>query len=196
MLIIDPHLEFQALHNRSRTARLVVHHSASPDVSAAEIHRWHLNRGYSGIGYHYLVRADGTVELGRPVDTEGAHTEGHNADSLGICLAGDFTRSAPAPEQISALTELVLELNQHYGPLSIWRHSDLSPTDCPGDLFPWLQFRRELNRLEPNLDPEAWKASLLRKSRAAGLISGSHHPDDPAPKWFVLAVALNLKTDL
>lgn len=196
MQIIDPHLEFKALPNRSRTSRLVIHHSASGDVAAAEIHRWHLARGWSGIGYHYLVRANGTIEMGRPVDTEGAHTEGCNGDSIGICLAGDFTKVVPNPEQLAALSELVLELAEHFGPLEICRHSDLNPTDCPGELFPWQQFRREINRLEPELDQKTWKNNLLRKAQAARLISGEHRPDDPAPKWFVLAVVLNLRSGL
>lgn len=196
MQIIDPHLDFPTLQNRSRTTRIVVHHSASPDVSAVEIHGWHLARGWSGIGYHYLIRANGTVEMGRPVDAQGAHTLGYNEDSIGICLTGDFMQTAPTLEQLTTLTELVLELNEHFGPLEICRHCDLTATDCPGDQFPWREFRRELNRLQPNLDQETWKSTLLRQCRSSGLISGDHSPDDLAPKWFVLAVALNLKASL
>lgn len=193
MQIVDLNLEFKDLTVRRQTSRLVVHHSASQDVPAAEIHQWHLQKGYSGIGYHYLIRTNGSVEIGRPVTTEGAHTQGFNLDSIGVCLAGNFMQTAPTGEQLTALTELVLELNLHYSPLEICRHSDLTPTDCPGVYFPWAQFRRELNRLDPSLDKQTWKNTLIKRSQAAGLISGDHHPDEPAPKWFVLAVALNLK---
>jgi len=193
MQIIDPHLEFKDLTIRRQTSRLVVHHSASQDVPAAEIHQWHLQRGFSGIGYHYLIRADGSVEIGRPVAMEGAHTQGFNSDSIGVCLTGNFMQTSPYGEQVTALIELIMELNLHYGPLEICRHSDLNPTDCPGLYFPWPQFRRELNRQDPKLDQMTWKNTLIKRSQAAGFISGDHHPDDPAPKWFVLAVALNLK---
>ncbi|MEQ8236911.1 MAG: N-acetylmuramoyl-L-alanine amidase [Syntrophomonadaceae bacterium] len=193
MQIIDTHLEFKDLTSRLKTSRLVVHHSASQDVPAAEIHKWHLQRGFSGIGYHYLIRTNGTVEISRPVSMEGAHAQGFNADSIGVCMTGNFMQTSPSREQLSALTELVLELNLHYGPLQICRHSDLNPTDCPGVHFPWNQFRRELNRLEPKLDQQTWKNTLVKQSQADGLISGDHHPDDLAPKWFVLAVALNLR---
>ncbi|NMC28037.1 MAG: hypothetical protein GYA42_07800 [Syntrophomonadaceae bacterium] len=195
MQTVEPHLEFKHLKSRRQTSRLVVHHSASRDVPAAVIHQWHLQKGYSGIGYHFLIRRDGSVELGRPVAMEGAHTQGFNEDSIGVCLTGNFMETSPSEEQLAALTELVLELNLHYGPLEICRHSDLTPTDCPGIRFPWSQFRRELNRREPKLDQEAWKNTLIKRSQAAGLISGDHRPDDPAPKWFVLAVALNLKVN-
>lgn len=193
MQIVDTHLEFNNLMNRRQTSRLVVHHSASQDVTAGDIHRWHLQKGFNGIGYHYLIRSNGTVEIGRPVDREGAHTQGFNSDSIGICLTGNFMLTSPSGDQLNALIELVLELNLHYGQLEICRHSDLNPTDCPGVCFPWPQFRREINRQEPKLDQQTWKNTLIKKSQAAGLISGNHHPDDPALKWFVLAVALNLK---
>ncbi len=193
MQIVDTHLEFNNLMNRRQTSRLVVHHSASQDVTADDIHRWHLQKGFNGIGYHYLIRSNGTVEIGRPVDMEGAHTQGFNSDSIGICLTGNFMLTSPSGEQLNALIELVLELNLHYGQLEICRHSDLNPTDCPGVCFPWPQFRREINRQEPKLDQQTWKNTLIKQSQAAGLISGNHHPDDPALKWFVLAVALNLK---
>jgi len=192
MQIVDPHLEFKGLTSRRQTSRLVVHHSASQDVPAAEIHQWHLHKGYSGIGYHYLIRIDGSVEIGRPLAMEGAHTQGFNSDSIGVCLTGNFMQTPPSGEQLTALTELVLALNLHYNPLEICRHSDLTPTDCPGAHFPWQGFIRELNRLEPKLDQQTWKNTLIKRSQAAGLIIGEHHPDDPAPKWFVLAVALNL----
>src|SRR5665647_1150514 len=110
MNLIDTHLEFQNLKPRSRTARIVVHHSASPDVPAAEIHRWHLAQGWSGIGYHYVIRASGAVELGRPAAAVGAHTQGCNEDSLGICLTGDFMQTSPAAAQLLALQQLITNL--------------------------------------------------------------------------------------
>ena len=70
---------------------LVVHCSAtSPDIEldASDIRRWHLSRGWSDIGYHIVIRLDGTIERGRSIEKVGAHVLGHNTDSIGICLIG------------------------------------------------------------------------------------------------------------
>ena len=66
---------------------IIVHCSATPegrDVSVADIDRWHRERGFDGIGYHYVVYIDGSVHEGRPLNKVGAHCKGHNAHSIGI----------------------------------------------------------------------------------------------------------------
>jgi N-acetylmuramoyl-L-alanine amidase len=76
--------------------RIFVHCSDTPtgrDVSAADIKRWHTDpkpkgNGWRDIGYSHVIRIDGTIELGRPVEQVGAHVAGHNSDSIGICLVG------------------------------------------------------------------------------------------------------------
>ena len=77
---------------------LIVHASASPDGRddrAEDIHRWHHERGWDGIGYHYVIDRDGTIEFGRPWYWMGAHVRGNNANTLGICLIGteEFTEA-------------------------------------------------------------------------------------------------------
>lgn len=70
---------------------LVVHCSASPptlDAGAKDIDRWHRDRGFLKLGYHFVIRRDGTVETGRRLDERGAHAEDFNHCSLGICLVG------------------------------------------------------------------------------------------------------------
>lgn len=70
---------------------LVVHCSATPqsmNIGAKEIRRWHKDKGWSDIGYHYVIRRSGKREKGRPDSKVGAHVKGHNAGSLGICLVG------------------------------------------------------------------------------------------------------------
>lgn len=70
---------------------IVVHGAwtkAGVDVGVDEIRSWHLDRGFSDIGYHYVIRRDGTIEDGRPVEEQGAHVRGHNEDTIGICLVG------------------------------------------------------------------------------------------------------------
>ena len=73
--IEETYLGFYELENRMLTDQLVIHHiggDCDRDVSAEEVHQWHINRGWSGIGYHFLIRKDGTIERGRPIDTVGA----------------------------------------------------------------------------------------------------------------------------
>ena len=133
-----------ALRKRQATRKIIIHHAASAgDVDAATVHRWHLANGWSGIGYHYLVRMDGTVERGRPEDIVGAHAKGHNDDSIGVCLAGNLDLKSPAPAQMLAVVELVREIQSRYGDLDLLRHSDVGSTACPGRHFPWEWFCRQ-----------------------------------------------------
>ena len=88
---------------------IVVHHSASPSWTTVEhIDTWHKERGWDGIGYHYVVYTDGSIHEGRPLHKVGAHAKGRNSTHIGICLVGydEFTE-----EQISSLTALVKEID-------------------------------------------------------------------------------------
>ncbi len=71
---------------------IIVHCSATPphmDIGVKEIRQWHVrDRGWSDIGYHVVIRRDGTIEDGRPMNVAGAHCRGHNAHSIGVCLVG------------------------------------------------------------------------------------------------------------
>lgn len=78
---------------------LVVHCSATPpsaDIGATEIDRWHREKGWRCIGYHYVIRRDGALELGRPLHMAGAHVEGYNDQSIGVCLVGGVSRKGAA----------------------------------------------------------------------------------------------------
>lgn len=87
-----------------KITELILHCSATPegkDFSTTDIDRWHKARGFKMIGYHYVIRLDGTIEQGRPLEMTGAHCKGHNAHSIGICYIGGSTpraaRRTPAP---------------------------------------------------------------------------------------------------
>ena len=70
---------------------ITVHCSATPpqqDVGVAEIRRWHKKKGWRDVGYHFVIRRNGDVELGRPLSQTGAHVKGHNKGNIGICIAG------------------------------------------------------------------------------------------------------------
>lgn len=75
--------------NPRRISEIIIHCSATPegrDVTAAQIDQWHRQRGFKSIGYHYVIRLDGSVEVGRNETAIGAHCSGHNRSSIGICL--------------------------------------------------------------------------------------------------------------
>lgn len=119
-----------------RTIRkLVLHCSATRPgqrVGVAEIDRWHRQRGFSQIGYHFVVLPDGTIRRGRDVEKIGAHAKGHNSDSIGICYIGGVDASGrPADTrteaQRAALCFLLQQLRERFPEAEIVGHRDLSP---------------------------------------------------------------------
>ena len=150
MQIIDTNLITKPIARRRITSRIVVHHTAGADHSAAEIHRMHLNRGFSGIGYHYIVRTNGSIERGRPEELRGAHAGKANADSIGIGLTGNFEKRVPATAQMDALAWLIGDIRQRRGrDITVIRHSDVMATKCPGRLFPWAELQARLTQPVP-----------------------------------------------
>lgn len=118
--------------------KIVVHCSDSPHRgdTAADVHRWHLERGWSGIGYHYTITEKGVVEAGRPHYWTGSHVRGHNTGTLGIMLFGvDYF----TPEQYTALSKLLQYLIIIYPNVEVLGHSDLDPHKaCPNfDVRKW-----------------------------------------------------------
>lgn len=111
---------------------IVVHCSATPndrEVTAEEIHSWHKARKWDGIGYHAVIRRSGLVERGRPEYWQGAHVEGYNEDSLGVCLVGmdKFTEA-----QWTALLSWIKDEKLKYPEAEVVGHCDLdSRKTCP-----------------------------------------------------------------
>lgn len=145
--IVETHLVFKnPLKTRQRTCRFTLHWQGRMPagfdlarIDATMAHGWHLERGWSGIGYHYLIKTDSTIERGRPRWALGAHDEGENADSMGICVIYDKN---PIEGQIDALCGLLADLCEIYGqlpdsPKTVDGHRDNeppeTPTECPGD---------------------------------------------------------------
>lgn len=126
-----------ALTKRRATTRIILHHAAASKCSAQQIHRWHLANGWVGIGYHFLVRKDGSVYRGRPEDTVGAHARNNNYDSIGICFEGNFMTETMPIAQKWAGQELVAYLKDKYGITKVQKHSDVNATGCPGTHFPF-----------------------------------------------------------
>lgn len=134
------YLTFGTLENRFVTDCIVVHHigmANNDDVSAETVHQWHLNQGWAGIGYHFLIRKDGTVEQGRPLGTVGAHVYGENRHTVGINLAGNFEMGVPTEAQKNSAARLIAALCTVYQLDPMWQgtvkgHRDLNATACPG----------------------------------------------------------------
>ena len=130
------------LTRRTATRRIILHHAAAVTCTPQQVHQWHLANGWTGIGYHFFVRKDGTVYRGRPEDTVGAHAGNNNYDSLGVCFEGSFDRETMPDAQLRAGQELVAYLKQKYGISTVQRHSDVNATGCPGDNFPFADHRQ------------------------------------------------------
>lgn len=177
------------LTNRSKTNRIIVHHSASdPMTTPEQIHGWHLAKGWSGIGYHFVIQGDGAVWTGRPIGTIGAHAYNFNTDSVGICVCGDFTTAQPSEAQMVSLVDLIKYIKEYYQTdLTVQRHRDVNATACPGNSFPWDNL---LARLTATAEPD-----IITRAAAAGLIANpeKHKANEPATKEFVLQVGLNIK---
>lgn len=118
---------------------IIIHCSATregADFSAADIDRWHKERGFRCIGYHYVVRLDGTVERGRDESENGAHCKGHNATSIGVCYIGglSFTstpKDTRTPSQRRALRTLISTLLRRYPSARVYSHRDFAAKACP-----------------------------------------------------------------
>lgn len=146
--------EWKGRAMQPRTSRdvqfLVVHCADTPDdkdFSAEDIHKWHRQKGWDGIGYHAVICRDGTVHQGRPDYWPGAHVRGRNSISLGVCLIGrqDFSEGQ--------LTELGLWLDEKlemYPNAQVVGHRDLdSSKTCPNfDAGKWWSNGAPVDSLE------------------------------------------------
>lgn len=128
-------------NKRKSTEFIAIHSSAtkaSMDIGVREIDSWHRARGFLGIGYHFVIKRDGTIEEGRPHDTIGAHVSGHNHNSLGICMVGGIDDKGK-PEnnftdaQFHALKVLLAGLTNLYPEAKVQGHGEFTgtATACP-----------------------------------------------------------------
>lgn len=135
--------------NRAVTEWIVVHCAdtyAHMDIGRKEIDKWHRDKGWSGIGYHKVIRRNGTIEDGRPLDNIGAHVEGFNAKSVGICMVGGKGSDGKGeanftPPQWESLRNLIIGLKEKYPRAKIVGHRDLNEgKECPSfDVSAWRE---------------------------------------------------------
>lgn len=124
------------LKPRKSTEYIVVHHAAARSCTPTDVHLWHLGNGWSGIGYHFFVSKAGVVYRGRHEALIGAHVQGYNESSIGICFEGDFEKENVPEAQEKAGIELLRFLLKRYNKAKVIRHKDLMSTSCPGKNFP------------------------------------------------------------
>ena len=118
---------------------IIIHCSATKEgqnFTVEDIRRWHRERGFNDCGYHYVIRLDGSIEQGRPIETVGAHCMGHNSSSIGIAYVGGLdehgrpkdTRTAAQKVSLSFLVEL---LKKAYPEAKVYGHNAFSFKACP-----------------------------------------------------------------
>ncbi len=119
--------------------KIIIHCSATPegrDVSVREIDRWHRDRGFSKIGYHWVIYLNGSIHKGRPEEIAGAHVIGHNSYSIGVCYVGGVDvkhnpKDTRTEAQRLALRELVKELKERYPGATVHGHNEFTAKACP-----------------------------------------------------------------
>lgn len=143
---------------------IVIHHSATTWGSAAIIDKWHRDRGFDELGYHFVIDngsvgcPDGQIEVGPrwPKQKWGAHTKSadnrFNEYGIGICLVGNFDVDQPTPAQMQSVARLAAYLMRTYHiPSSrILGHGEIKPTDCPGRFMNVAEVRRLADQILAN----------------------------------------------
>ena len=126
--------------NKRNIKELIVHCSATPegkDYSVDTIRQWHLQRGFSDIGYHYVIYRDGSIHIGRDESIIGAHCTGHNTNSIGVCYIGGCASDGKTPkdtrtlQQKESLLSLLKTLKVKYPNAKIYPHYKFAAKACP-----------------------------------------------------------------
>ena len=130
--------------------RIILHCTATPEgrhVDVDTIRVWHKARGWSDVGYHFVIYTDGSVHAGRAVEKTGAHVSGHNATTIGVVYVGGTDAAGKAKDTMNAAQEtafvnLVKHLRDQFGPLTLHGHNEYAAKACPSfivkDKFKWL----------------------------------------------------------
>lgn len=185
MEIIKTNLDFKSLSKREKTDMCIIHHTACSYASPEDIHRWHLNNGWSGAGYNLYIRKDGKVYELRPIDCVGAHAQGYNSRSVGVCFEGNFEEEEMTNEQVESGKQVVAYVKSIYGDISFKGHRDVNSTSCPGSNFKFDEIVYGAPAPSPEPQPsysyeefvgDVQKAIGVKVDRIAGPITLAHTP--------------------
>jgi N-acetyl-anhydromuramyl-L-alanine amidase AmpD len=172
---------------------LIFHHAAASTCTAAAVHRWHLARGWIGIGYHYFIDKQGGIWRGRPEYAAGAHTVGKNYSSIAVCFEGNFETDVMPQAQLRAGCELAADIKSRYPGIILSRHKDFDATACPGRNFPFDELEKPQQEGFADIMGH-WAESDIKKCTEAGILKGGgdglFRPDEPLTRAeFAAAIA-------
>lgn len=157
----SPRKHVITLYPTDKWRYIIIHHSASDFGSSAVFNKAHIQRGWRGVGYHFIIdngtcgKDDGQIETTPRwiKQQDGAHCKADNMNErgIGICLVGNFSTHEPvSPAQMRSLVYLVDQLKDYYDipKPRILGHGDVkgASTECPGSKFPWRKFWKKLYR--------------------------------------------------
>ena len=120
--------------------KIIIHCSATPegkDYTVYDITKWHKERGFKDIGYHYVIYRDGTIHDGRDIKLVGAHCTGYNANSIGICYIGGVAADGKTPKdtrthaQKTSLINLIKTLKAKFPGAKVHGHREFANKACP-----------------------------------------------------------------
>lgn len=179
----------------AKVTAIVIHYSATPierSYTAADIDAMHRKRGFNEIGYHFFIRRDGSVEAGRDLSQPGrfevgAHSQGENASSIGICYEGGVRAATPdtgfdsrTPAQTAAMIGLIRNLLKRFPRAIVRGHREMpgAATQCPGFTASawWDEVQREA-QADPG-DPAhdvkvlRWRLAEVRDRALSALMAG------------------------
>ncbi|MCT4565674.1 MAG: N-acetylmuramoyl-L-alanine amidase [Maledivibacter sp.] len=133
MKIIETKLKFESkLKKLNSPSMIIIHHATHSSATVSDIHRWHLENGWSGFGYHFLVTKDGRIYRDRPENAMGAHCKGYNTSSLGVCMQENYDVEKVSEIQFEALIGLCQYLFDKYRISTIKYHRGLKANGYPG----------------------------------------------------------------
>ena len=181
------------LAKRSSTKYIALHHAEAVSCTARQVDEWHKSNGWAGIGYHFFVRKDGSIYEGRPLWALGAHVQGKNNVSVGICAEGDYhNHDKIMPQaQKSAIKQLIAYLKGLYPNAEIVGHGEIGESNCPGRYYPLAEMKNYEQEDEPMTptDREKFNGLVNAVSDLAAKIDKMTNPmiynyvDDNMPQW-------------
>lgn len=200
MKIIEPKWRWNGTPGeRSATKYIVLHHAESSSCTAQQIDEWHKANGWSGIGYHFFVRKNGEIYRGRPINAIGAHVQGKNNESIGICAEGSYTKETMPQIQKKTIAELIKYLKDNYYPNArIVGHGEIGDSNCPGVNYPLAELKNYMELIEEDkMTAEERKQIDILVDKVEQLtaeVEKLKHPmiynyiDDNMPEWAHKAV--------
>ena len=172
---------------------ITVHYTATyedQDWRAADIRKWHLDRGWRDIGYHLVIRLDGTVEPGRPMHQVGAHVAGRNSGNIGICYVGGLKRetgtsvghNTMTKAQEASLIGAIRALQEKHPNAQVVGHRDLAATMCPGfDVPAWWA------RVNATAAPKEKPAAPDAPVKTPGAAEDDYHIVEKGDTWWSIS---------